>query len=785
MPCITVVMRRSVAFAIVMAFCARGYAETLRLKIFYAGSEVGFSHCERTADGKYSESTELNLGPTKISASIVGRYEDNKLVEFVSRPQPNVSLSLKDGKVKVKNGDKEIDVPYDAKLDMMIGNLLPQLNTGALLNVDYARKEPQAVKGFMPEAGVVATVNITPLASRTVSVNGAMQTVRVFKFAFPTVEVEYVLSEQNLVVAMDVPSQKLRLLADGWDALYTDPIAAFPELSQATFKVRSELNVKVAMRDGVKLATDIVLPDAKGQYPVILVRTPYGRSNETLSGGSYAKRGYVYVTQDCRGREDSDGEWDPFVHEGRDGFDTIAWISKQPWSNGKVGTIGASYAGFVQWAAAVERPEALKCMIPQVSPPDAMHNLPYDFGVFALWPNLWWSRIVSDKHANLAASAQKLPHGEKLTTLPLSKIDDEVLGKDIPFFNQWLERPTSKEWPDWDFTDHISRSRVPSLMISGWWDGDGIGTKLNWAGMRKAGRKDQWLIYGPWPHAFNSTTKVGDMDYGPTAILDLDSLYLRWFDHWLKGKSVGLEKLPKVRAFVAGANEWKDLTDWPENTTPIRRLFLGANGSATGTGKHGQLLAAPTSEITASTYTYDPSKDVGVDIALLYPDLSKVSLKVDLGAKADTTLLFRSEPMTKRTAIAGPIEVNLEFKTTAKDTDFYARLVDEDEQGVMRMIGQIGKVRGSYIGGTRDQKALIPGRVYKTTILPWDTAYEFKPGHRITLMVSSSMFPLYSRNLGTAEPIDFATRMVPQTNTILHDAKHPSSVTFRVLWERE
>src|SRR5262249_40501250 len=159
---------------------------------------------------------------------------------------------------------------------------------------------------------------------------------------------------------------------DGWDGLYVDPLAKYPELSQPTFGTKTETGVAMKTRNGVTLVCDVVRPNDALKHPAILVRTPYGRSSETLSGAFWASRGYVYVTQDCRGREDSGGNWDPFVNEGPDGADTIGWIAKQSWSDGKVGMIGGSYAGYVQWAAAVEEPPALRCIVPQVSPPDAM-----------------------------------------------------------------------------------------------------------------------------------------------------------------------------------------------------------------------------------------------------------------------------------------------------------------------------------------------------------------------------------------------------------------------------
>jgi putative CocE/NonD family hydrolase len=484
----------------------------------------------------------------------------------------------------------------------------------------------------------------------------------------------------------------------------------------------------------------------------------------------WAKRGYVYIVQDCRGRHDSEGKWDPFMPERRDGKDTIDWIANQPWSDGKVGMIGASYGGLVQWAAAVERPAALKCIIPQVSPPDAMRNIPYDHGIFMLLPNLWWSNLISDKVSRMERATQPLPHPEKLLTLPLSKVDDAVLGRNIPFFDEWLKRDGMTKWKGFDYVADLKNVEIPALHISGWWDGDGIGTKTNWAALRQAGRKNQWLIYGPWPHAFNSSPKFGDLDYGSGSVLELDSVYLRWFDTWLKGKSVQWNRTPKVQAFVTGANRWVNLSDWPEGSAE-KKLYLAPNGG---------LAEAPSASGAPATYTYDPRK-------VILPDLKNQNMMeagstiVNLADTRKGGLVYRSAPMSQPLAIGGPISLDLYFSTNVVATDFFAMLVDIDPKGVARVIGQPGKLDVRYLSGLDRPRLIQPDKVYKATVGIWDTAHEFKKGHRLGLLVTSEMFPTYARNLNTGEPLYSGTRIKVAKQTIYQDVKRASVLRFRTL----
>jgi len=433
--------------------------------------------------------------------------------------------------------------------------------------------------------------------------------------------------------------------------------------------------------------------------------------------------------------------------------------------------IGGSYSGYVQWASAVLNPPALKCIVPQVSPPDAMRNLPYDHGIFYLYGNLWWAQIVAGRRTDFSGLRSALPHPMKLDTLPLSKLDEAVLGDHLEFYDKWLSRPTIEDWKGMDFTYHLADVHIPALDISGIWDGDEIGTHINWTTMHSLGRDNQWIVFGPWVHAFNTNHSFADVEYGPDAIIDLDSVFLRWFDTWLKGKDVGEAKQPHVRLFVTGANKWVDYADWPDSTMQPRTLYLIKDGLANSSGAD-----------ESREYTYDPAKDT-VPQVFAKMDPSEATTKVSqLTVKGG--IVLQSPVLEKDTAIASPFNVKLFFMTSALDTDFFVDVVDVDPKGVMRILGQAGKIKASYLSGMDAVHPLTPGKEYEANVTPWDFAHEFKKGHRIGLIVTSSMFPQYARNLGTAEPIKDATRIIVQKNTILMGKDHPSSFSFEVLWEK-
>ncbi len=759
---------------------------TQTIKWRFGGNDAGSGSYTIRLDGTFESVTELNIVGQAIKSRLTGKMVDGLITEFelvTQQAGTEVKTSAKDGKAHITFGTNSRDVDYQPA-SVLFGNLHPVLTQTWAKVLDPAKDGVQNIDVFVLDGATTVKVGVTKKKARTVEAGGKKQVANVYLARFPNVEFDVYLTEDGQFAAWDIPSQKLQAVASGHEGFLVDPSTLYPELSQPVMTTRAEKGVKIKMRDGVDLVADLVRPADDAKHPVILERTPYGRGTlSQLEGEWWAKRGYVHIVQDVRGRNDSDGEWKPFVHERQDGYDTIDWIAKQSWSDGNVGMIGGSYVGFVQWSAAVEAHPALKCIVPQVSPPDPFFNFPIDHGVPMLFGALWWSNFVKDKKV---PAVPEIPKDiEKLKTLPLLKVDDEVLGHDIPFFNEWLEKQTPSAFAGANFMPDMDKVKIPVLHISGWWDGDGIGTKLNWARMRSLGNKNQWLIYGPWTHLFNSTSRMGDVDYGPEAIIDLDSIYLRFFDTWLKHKQVNWEQQPKVRVFVTGINQWRELNDWPDSRSREMTLFLSSRGPANGIASVGELVPAAPRKQSPDRYTYDPAaaqipKEMK-NIKNFGDLLAAASTVVKIDSKEKGLLIYRTALMNEPLEIGGPIELDLRFATTARDTDFFASLVDIDEKDTMHAIGIGGKIRARYLSGWEKPSLLTPGKVYKLTIELWDTAHQVKKGHRLAVVITSTAFPGYARNLNTGEPVTNATRMVPAQQTIYHDAMQPSALRFRVL----
>lgn len=755
------------------------------MKLSFGGSEAGTCWFEIDEKGNFSGEAAMTLAGQKIAMKISGTSNDKGLLGYTLQADQagrKVEVVLTDGKVKATDPSGTREVPVTGLPKPYFANFFPQTFTNVFRHYDAKKGGKQSMEVILLDGASVLKVDVEPGPPRSTAVHRGLAT---WKVTVAAVNVEYVQEPSSArIVAMDVPAQGFQAVAVGYEDVLVDPTTLDKDLSQPTLKPVVERGVKMKMRDGAQLVADIARPEPAGRYPVILLRTPYGRAAQLIGvkGEWWARRGYVVVAQDCRGREDSEGEWDPMVNEKNDGYDTIDWISKQPWCDGNIGMIGGSYGGLVQWQAAVMGHPALKCIVPQVSPPDAFFNIPYDHGVFFLFGNLWWANLVRDKKTHLERAGQ-MPDWSKMSKLPLTEVDKALFGVEIPFYRKWLARDTASAWQGWNYQAELSKVKIPALHISGWWDGDGIGTKMNWQAMARTTNRDQYLIYGPWTHAFNTTSKIGDWDFGSGAILELDSVYLRWFDTWLKRKPAKLaEKLPRVQVFVTGANEWRLYDGWPASKSVPKAFYLSSDGPANGDSSLGRLEDAPPAKQEPDRYLYNPA-DVTVPKALKASGeaMPEPDLKVTIEPENESVLVYKTAAFGAPLEVGGPIQAELYFSSTAEDCDLFAAVVDIDPEGVMRQVGMGGKIRARYLSGWSKPSALQPGKIYKATLDLWDFAHRFGKGHRLGLVISSGAFPVFARNLGYFEPIATATKMVAQVQTIYHDARHPSRLTFRVL----
>lgn len=752
---------RLIALSLVPAF-ASGQQSTF--DISFGGNKSGETVMVQTPDGKVSSKMSLKIGSLLVTSSLEGLVKDGMLVEAhveSSQGGTNVRVDWKDGKYTVVRGGKEVakDQPYKPSLKAVLSAFHPGISSMVF----------QALKG---EAKKTKVLWVDSLVELELEFKGRNQTVKTaagpisaefWEADLSGTKMTFAFDPAGKVLGVDVPSQKIQWVLRGYDGVFADPLAAYPELSQPQYKIQTERRVRMKTRDGVSLMADISRPAAEGKFPTVLIRTPYGRSLSLSSEEWLVSRGYVVVSQDVRGRGGSDGDWDPLVTERKDGYDTLTWVTQQPWSDGKVGMIGGSYLGYVQWAAATSGHPALRCIIPQVSPPQPDKNFPWDNGSFMLLSNLWWCRVVKDRLSTTANAFAELKNLKALQTLPLTKVDDAYFGENIPFFDKWLKRPTLKDWGDVFTTEDVAKVPIPALHISGIWDGDGIGTALHWQA-RAAGHPNDMLVFGPWTHLFNTSHKYGDQEYGEHGILELDSVYLRFFDKWLKGKDSKLNTVPRVQFFVTGANKWVNTSQWPMPGATARTWALAVKG------KSGSLQDKPA--VGKATYAYDPLK----------PAFKADSLEVNV--TGDTTVVaerndgfaFSTAPFAQDTTLAGPIKIDLYVSSTAKDATFQVTVLEQDSTGTARFLGLPGTARATYVDGKI--RWLKPGVPVKVEIEPWWFAHTFKKGSRLMIWVASDTYPRFARNPGNGQLDWQATTLSKARHTVWTGPKTPSKVTI-------
>lgn len=561
-------------------------------------------------------------------------------------------------------------------------------------------------------------------------------------------------------------------------------------LSSRAQAAEVQKNVPVPMRDGVVLRANVYRPDGAGPWPVLVLRTPYGKDGQ--KGEPYAGAGYLVVTQDARGRYASDGKWESFyrfdTRDAQDGFDTVEWAAKLPGSNGKVGTFGVSYNAFLQWRLAALRPPSLVCMCAR-SIPSSLLALE---GPGTIRPgrrlNWFYAGMAPDMRAKSgaqgvtskaeAAKLWKDGAGERLLHfLPWMQLPRSVFEDEQDAVHAWLREPGRDPWR---FVERCNEVSVPNLDICGWFDhcNDGIEIHraMRRAGMTETARTGQRLIIGPWSHSGAGARKVGGVDFGKFAAVDTKQLEIRWFDYWLKGKANGVNKDKPVRIFVMGRNEWRGEDEWPPARAKQHTLYLHSGSHANTPAGDGALVEQPPAE-SSDRYRYDPNDPVptlwGANMFTVPADQAPLAQRQDI-------LVYQSAPLTKPMEVTGHPEVVLHASSSAPDTDFFAKLIDVAPDGTNRDIAS-GMVRARYREGVDKPKLLTPGEVVEYRIRLRPTSNEFLPGHRIRLDITSSDFPNYDRNHNTAADQNADAELRAATQTVHHGGAHASRLVLPVI----
>ena len=778
-----------------------GFEDEAMFSIYVNEERLGVSTAVWKKDGSYESRMSISLaGQSRSTATKITPDAEGRWVKAVLEAPVGETTVAREGTAG-KRAFKEKSTTFETKEGaLLFDNNSPILMAQAVRRYDRAKAGAQKFPLLiLPGVGVELTLEAKEKAER--AVRGKDLVLTRYLYAIPGLDIFIWTDDTGRVYLMDVPQQKAVFVREGYDALRT-AATADPLVSAPQYEVKLERGVGVPMRDGLKLATDIYRPEGVGKAPAILVRTPYKKEMGELQCRFYARRGYACAIQDCRGRFGSPGVWEPFINEAKDGHDSIEWLARQPWSDGKVGMIGGSYVGWVQWWAASQKPRHLVTIIPNVAPPDPFYNIPYEYGVFFTWGAIWWADVLeSNATADLSGVAlSKIgdkKYGKILRTLPVIELDKAILGKENKYWRTWIQHPSNDGyWQPANFLDKLKEVRIPVFHQSGWFDGDGIGSKLNYLKMASHQHPSQKLTLGPWGHTDTAGRRIGDRDFGPQALIDLQRDYLRWFDYWLKGKDTGIQKEPLVSIFVMGSNKWLQGPTYQLPQTRFEKLYLASEGNANTAKGDGKLVReAPPVGAPPDRYTYDPGdptpdprfyEESEEDEKRVRSEDERKKEREGHHQKVTDTrpdiLVYMTEKLEKPLTFAGPVSAVLYASSSARDTDWFMCLSEVDKDGKIFPLGQ-GKIRARFRKSMSKPELLKPGEIYQYTLDLWQTGITIPAGSRLRVEVASAAFPLFSRNLNTGGHNETETKFVKAEQTIYHNANYPSHVLLPVIPE--
>ncbi len=774
-----------------------GFSDEGQFTLYKNESPLATMSYRWLTDGSFEGEAKLSMAGQTVETKL-------KITPDSDGRWSSMSMETSLGTVEVQRDGHTARITFDEKTDtltlkpntMLFENLTPALMSQAIRAYDRKEGGKQTFPLFIvPQVVMEGSLELKDRVER--SIGGKDMKFTRYTYGVPGVDVIVWTDAAGKLYLADVPAQHAAYVRAGYESLRlaeaTDPL-----LSQPKYDIQEDREVNVPMRDGIELSTDIYRPDAEGKFPVILVRTPYKKEMVEVQAHYYTRRGYAVAVQDCRGRFASAGTWEPFVNEPKDGYDTIEWLAMQPWSNGKVGMIGASYLGWVQWWAASENPPHLVTIIPNVAPPDPFYNIPYEYGSFFLYGSIWWADVLESEATGDLSGAAMYEISEKnyhrlLGQLPVIDLDKSVLGKKNPYWRKWIDHPVNDAyWERASFLDRLEKTRIPVFHQSGWFDGDGIGSKLNYLRMTSHGHPHQKLVLGPWGHTPEPHRRVGDRDFGPNAILDLQREYLRWFDHWLKGVDNGVTEEPLVSIFVMGTNEWLRGNVYPLPETRFEKWYLAGEGGANTSKGNGRLTPTPpAADAPFDRYTYNPGDPTPSPQFYEKPEEDTEKSVEEKKKERDgyhgkvtesrrDILVYSTKPLEKPLTFAGPLSAVLYASSSARDTDWFMRLMEVDKEGKIFTLAE-GTIRARFRESMKKPRFLEPGKVYQYNIDLWQTGITIPAGHRLRVEVASASFPLFSRNLNTGGHNEKDTDYVPAEQTVYHNAQYPSHVLLPVI----
>ena len=553
------------------------------------------------------------------------------------------------------------------------------------------------------------------------------------------------------------------------------------------------------MRDGVVLRADVYRQSRSGRNPVLLERTPYGKTFprmvlDTVHVLNAVEAGYTVVIQDCRGRYASDGEFVPFFCDVEDGYDTVEWCAGQSWSNDRIGMFGTSYVGATQLLAAISAPPHLTAICPVVSAADFHNGWIYEGGAFRLGFVVAWAaqylalgqldRLPLDAQQRVSERQNILDSVERLrrtlSHMPLMELPLFKLEGLAPYFQDWLAHPDDGDyWRRINIIAHHDRVAVPALHMGGWYDLFEAGALHNFAGLRKQAATDraragQRLLFGPWGHGSlqSQLSPIGERDYGWRSLVPLSETKLTWFDHWLRDADNWVASELPARIYVLNKG-WRHEQEWPLEGTEFTRYYLHSAGRANSLNGDGRLSRDTPKSQPPDTFLYNPLNPVAtIGIGGIYDQRS-------VEARSEV-LVYSTPPLSEPMEVTGPVTVVLYASSSAPDTDFTAKLVDVAPNGYAANLCD-GLIRARYRNSAAHPELMQPGEVYEFTIDLQGTGNVFLAGHQIRLEISSSNFPKFDRNPNTGEPAALARHTQPAVQTVFHDSQHTSHIVLPVI----
>ncbi|HYE82007.1 MAG TPA: CocE/NonD family hydrolase [Clostridia bacterium] len=565
------------------------------------------------------------------------------------------------------------------------------------------------------------------------------------------------------------------LVKEGYESC--TPVKYWTEgaVSKPEYLVEYKGTFMVEMRDKTRLATEVWLPDGvKGRIPAILVRTCYGRNSKPHAYFRYVMRGYALVIQDVRGRDDSEGEWMPMHYEVEDGDDTLNWIATQEWSDGNVGTIGASYLGFVQWAAAASGNEHLKAMVSIVTAGSPFIDIPRKGGALVSG-TMAWAFAMIDKKLNIGNIVRD-DWDEVMKIRPVKDVPGRVFGREVGFWTEWSSHEVQDEFWDKSSWYRLRHNiKAPAMIISGWYDDNGMGTTEACQVVEGYDRTNRKIILGPWMHNANSLREIHNVPFGNNCLRDdMDYLHQLWFDRHLKGMNNGVDKGSPVEYYTVGDNRWVGCNTWPPENSSLTDMYVTSGGSANTSSGDGKLGFEKVDDTGMDGYDFDPADPAPHIIDMSENELGVPENYSEMEKRKDV-LVYTSDALTEDISIAGDVYIEFYASSSARDTDWVVRLTDVDGSGNSIRLCD-GVLRAKFRQGFDKIVLLEPGKIEKYVIKTSKVANTFKKDHRIRLQITSGAENLIFPNPNTGNNFFEDTEALVASQKIYHGGKYETKV---------